>query len=87
MRLAAEGSPLKARSQTIQEYSEENPSVSGFASLYTVLRYKERFRSGERERMWRGLTEAYRSALERSRRSGPLGRLKRFLSLRGLYYL
>jgi len=87
MRLAAEGSPLKARSQTIQEYSEENPSVSGFASLYTVLRYKERFRAGERERMWRGLTDAYRSALESSRRSGPLGRLKRFLSLRGLYYL
>jgi transglutaminase-like putative cysteine protease len=87
MRLAAEGYSVKVPSQTIQEYSESYPELGGFASLYTRLRYRERFEPGEKDRAWRDLRENFQRILGQSRKKGLKHLARRMFSLKGLYYL
>ena len=87
MRLAAEGYSIKAQSQTIQEYSGSYPELGGFASIYTQLRYRERSEPAELDRAWKELRDTSRKILAESRKTGFKYSLRRFLSLKGLYYL
>ncbi len=89
IRLASDGYPLKPRYQTILEYAGENRELKLFkeaAQLFTVLQFKERYLPGEKEEEWRRLKSACRTALAQLRRPGFLRLLRRFSSLRSLYY-
>jgi transglutaminase-like putative cysteine protease len=87
MRLAVEGYAVKETSQTILEYSTRYPELSSFASLYTNLRYRERFKKGEWEEKWQKLLGNWREIGQSSRGQGALSLLRRIFSLKGLRYL
>jgi len=87
MRLAAEGYSIKAPSQTIQEYTGGYPELGRFASIYTRLRYREKFEPAELDRAWKELRETSQKILAQSRQTGFKNFLRRILSLKGLYYL
>ncbi len=84
MRLAAEGYEVKVPSETPLEYSGRYALLAEFASLYTRLYY--RTRSDEDAELWAQVRAAWRTALDRARRKGAGGFLRRSFSLRGLYY-
>jgi len=86
-KLSARGLELKSPSQTPMEYAQRYPGLTRFASLYTMLRYRESLSPEERRRAWGELRASYREALASLRRPGLWGALRRVFSLRGLYYL
>ncbi len=84
MRLAAEGYEVKVPAETPLEYSGRYALLAEFASLYTRLYY--RTRSDEDAELWTRVRAAWKTALDRARRKGAGGLLRRSFSLRGLYY-
>jgi transglutaminase-like putative cysteine protease len=86
MRLAESGQPLKSPAETALEYAGGDADLRRFSSLYTMLRYRDRFRSGERDDAVRRMRETYREVSRLARRPGLAATLKRVFSLRGLYY-
>jgi hypothetical protein len=84
MRLAAEGYDVKVPSETPLEYSGRYALLAEFASLYTRLYY--RTRSDDDAELWSRMRAAWKEALDRARRKGAGGFLRRSFSLRGLYY-
>ncbi|MDR1179858.1 MAG: transglutaminase domain-containing protein [Spirochaetales bacterium] len=90
MRLAAEGKPIRAPSQTSVEYAglfPQDASFAAFASLYTEIRYRNIQDPAEQGKLLAVLWENYRNILRAQRRPGPHGFFKRIFSLRGLSYL
>lgn len=86
MRLAANGYPLKEPWKTPKEYAQSDRSISDFAELYTMLRFRENYEAGEKEKAWETLREAVSRAVNDTKKPGFYGALKRAVSLRGLYY-
>jgi hypothetical protein len=86
IRLAEEGSHIKAPSQTVGEYSDAYPAMSEFAEKYAQLRYRQSYRPGERERLWGDVRAASRGAIHSSRRKGIWNGIKRIFTLRGIGY-
>jgi hypothetical protein len=86
MKLSFNGYALKSPSQTPLEYARTYPELQRFASLYTELRYRERFAEGERAQLRREMLEDYASIVHTARRRGFVGTLQRGFSLRGLSY-
>lgn len=86
MRLAAGGYPLKEIHETPLEYSKRIPELSSLASLFTMLRFRERYQPGEREQFFSRLDTDRKSFYRRMSRPGPFNLLKRIFSLRGLHY-
>jgi transglutaminase-like putative cysteine protease len=86
IQLAEEGYRIKEPSQTAMEYTRDYKHLSTFSEQYTSLRYRVKYGSGERERSWGKIRESYREAITRSRRKGFWNALKRFFTLRGLFY-
>jgi hypothetical protein len=87
MRLSTAGYAKKLPSQTALEYSKSYPELRGFASIYTMLRYRENYAPGEREKLWENLLSHYRRSASLYRKPGVFSALRRVFSLRGLYYL
>lgn len=85
MKTAADGWQRKARSETALEYAGRYPAFSGFAEVYTELRYRERIGPGEREEKYRRLRELYSGLMDRKAPGLP-GALRRIFSLRGILY-
>lgn len=86
MKLAANGYDLKAPSETPMEYSKRYPELSKFASIYTMLRYREHYKHGERASLFDEIRTAYREVSNICRRGGLQNTLRRAFSLKGLYY-
>jgi len=86
MRLAEEGRRIKRPAETATEYAQDHPELERFSREYTRLRYKESYRRGEEQRLWRRVRRSQRAVLEASRRRGPWNWLKRLLTLRGIGY-
>jgi hypothetical protein len=86
LKLFVNGYPLKKPSQTPLEYARPYPELHRFASIYTVLRYRERYAAGERERLWRDLRTSYDSLAHAVKGRGLGSALRRGFSLRGLGY-
>ncbi|MBT3273005.1 MAG: transglutaminase domain-containing protein, partial [Spirochaetales bacterium] len=86
MKLAVEGYPLKPGFLTSTEYAESHPELSGFAELYTRLRYRERFSEGQKDEEFQRIRSEYNQITQTSRRSGVSGFFKRVFSLRDLRY-
>jgi transglutaminase-like putative cysteine protease len=84
MKLAAEGYDVKVPSQTPLEYSGRYALLAEFAALYTRLSYRSR--SDADDDLWARLRAAWTEAVDKARRKGPGGLLRRSFSLRGLYY-
>ncbi|MDR1317025.1 MAG: transglutaminase domain-containing protein [Spirochaetales bacterium] len=90
MRLAEEGKPIRAPSQTSVEYAglfPKDAAFASFASLYTEIRYRNIQDPAEQGKLLAVLRENYRNILRAQRRPGPRGFFKRIFSLRGLSYL
>lgn len=85
MKKAADGCRLRAPSETPREYAEEYPELASFAELYTRLRYKEAFREGENETLWKQLRAEYSRAASQKKK-GLLRTVRRIFNLKGLYY-
>lgn len=86
IRLAMNGYPLKPPSRTTLEYSREYPELENFASVHTMLRFREHYAVGEKEIAWKELRKTYRQAIRETKKKGLLGMMRRRVSLRGLYY-
>jgi uncharacterized membrane protein YidH (DUF202 family) len=86
MKLGSNGYTLKNPSITALEYASAHPELKRFADLYTTLRYRSIYRPDQKMKLWYELRASYREALDRGKKPGILGALKRFTSLRGLYY-
>lgn len=86
LRLAQNGRPLKPPAQTALEYAGADSGLHRFSSLYTMLRYRDRYRPGEREALLRQIRGSYQDVARSARRPGLAAFLRRLLSLRGLYY-
>ncbi len=86
MRLAESGRPLKAPAETALEYAGPDPDLRRFSSLYTTLRYRDRYPPGERERLIGLIRGSYRDVTRAARRPGLAAALRRLFSLRGLRY-
>jgi len=84
MRLAAEGYQVKVPSETPLEYSGRYSLLAEFAALYTRLYYRSR--SDADDELWAQVRAAWTEILNKARRKGPGGLLRRSFSLRGLYY-
>ncbi len=83
MKTASAGWPLKEPSKTPKEYAEEHPALTGFAVVYTQLRYRDRAAGEEKERLYHRLKEEYRTILEQGKDRSFIVRV---FSLKGLYY-
>jgi transglutaminase-like putative cysteine protease len=86
IKLAERGFEVKRPFLTPMEYAEDHPELSGFAEVYTMLRFRENLDAGERAEAWQALRERYNEILEASRHPGLFAALRRTFSLRGLYY-
>jgi transglutaminase-like putative cysteine protease len=86
-KLSTRGLEVKQPFQTPMEYAQAYPGLTRFASLYTMLRYRESLSPEERRRAWKELRAAYREALESFPVQTLWGALRRVFSLKGLYYL
>jgi transglutaminase-like putative cysteine protease len=86
LRLIANDYDLKAPSQTPREYAKRYPELSRFADLYTELRYRENFSTGQYEKLWREIKSEYRKLMRNCRKAGLVAGLRRAFGLRGLYY-
>jgi hypothetical protein len=86
MRMASNRMELKPRADTVLEYAVRYPQIAGFASLYTMLRYRDGYEPAERAAAWRRLRESYRVAGAQLRAPGLRGFFARVFSLRSLYY-
>ena len=86
MRMARNGFPLKPRADTALEYAQHHPHIGRFATLYTMLRYRQGYSAGERDTAWQQLRDSYREASKGTRAPGLRGFLSRVFSLRPLYY-
>ena len=74
MKLAREGYALKSPYLTPVEYARGVPAISGFAAVYTKLRFKERYQPGEQEATWQEFRpELSRSDRPRSSRASVAG--------------
>lgn len=82
MRYASYGYELKPHWQTPREYAEKYKELTGFAELYTDLRYD---RSQDNHQKVE-LNNMYHSIIKKSRKTGFLNRIKSLFRLRGLYY-
>jgi transglutaminase-like putative cysteine protease len=87
LKLSSNGYALKAPSRTPIEYAEKYPELSRFASLYTVLRYRESFKPGEKNLLWDELLKSYKEVITNCKKTGIFYAFRRFFNLRGLYYL
>lgn len=81
MRLAADGYAIKSPAETAREYAERYPELQRFAERYTALRYRP---DPPDAAVAEELRASARAALRRMRRRGPIARLQRLFSLRGL---
>lgn len=86
MKLAVRGYPLKERFRTPAEYAKLYPELVDFASVYTMLRYRQVYSEGEHEIAWKDIRDRYTDALHVTSKKGLLPVLKKIFSLRGLYY-
>ena len=86
MKMAINGYELKAHSQTAVEYATRYPEIQPFAELYTTLRYREVYGHGEQERFWDEIRGRYRNQARLVRKVGLIHSIRRFISLRGLFY-
>ena len=84
MKLRANGYDPRIPSQTPMEYARPYPELQRFASIYTVLRYRENYEPGEKAQLWRDVRVHYDHILHVSKRQGFLNALRRGFSLRGL---
>jgi transglutaminase-like putative cysteine protease len=86
-KLSARGLEVKRPFETPLEYAQTYPGLTRFASVYTMLRYRESLSLEDRRRAWQELRSSYREALASFRSPGLWGGLRRVFSLKGLYYL
>ena len=86
LRLVADGFALKSPATTPNEYAQDHPELTRFASLYTELKYRELYGAGERELLWKELKREYRETVRQCRKAGFANSLRRGFSLKGLYY-
>jgi transglutaminase-like putative cysteine protease len=86
IQLAERGWEVKRPFLTPVEYAEDHPELSGFAEIYTMLRFREHLEPSERAEAWCALRAGYREILESSRSPGLPAALRRVFSLKGLYY-
>jgi uncharacterized membrane protein YidH (DUF202 family) len=86
MRLGSNGYPLKNPSTTALEYASAHPELERFADLYTTLRYRSIYELDRKKKLWHEIRASYQEAVSWGKKPGILGALKRFTSLRGLYY-
>ncbi len=86
IKLSVNGYTLKPPCQTALEYSSVYPELRGFASLYTMLRYREKYEPGEWERSWDTLQKSYLEILKSCRKPGLWNLLRRLFGLKCLYY-
>ncbi len=87
MRLAQEGQPLLDRHHTILEYSEQIPEIKEFSELYTMLRFRENYNGvDEKKESLNKIKKIYKEKVKKLSRKGPLGLLRRIVSLRALRY-
>ncbi|MCL2093392.1 MAG: transglutaminase domain-containing protein [Treponema sp.] len=94
-KLAADGRPIKPVSATAPEYARlfdeapppEGSVFSGFAELYTELRWRTFIDKNLEEEKFRALIHEYEEIRAFHRRRGPLAFLRRIFSLKGLAYL
>jgi hypothetical protein len=97
-KLAADGKPIKPISKTAPEYARlfpEDPDesklshgpFSGFAEIYTELRWRTFSDKAKEERRFEALKEEYRKILDTQRKKGIAAFIVRIFSLRGLAYL
>jgi len=86
IKLSANGYALKIPSQTSLEYSKSYPELNRFASIYTTIRYRDRYEPGEKESLCHEIRSRYREILTCCKKPGLLNALRRLFSLKGLYY-
>ncbi len=86
MKLSSNGYTLKDPSTTALEYASAHPELERFADLYTTLRYRSIYEPDQKKKLLHEIRSSYRKALDRGKKPGILGALKRITSLRGLYY-
>ncbi|MDH5654336.1 MAG: transglutaminase domain-containing protein [Spirochaetia bacterium] len=87
MRLAANGYPLKQKWKTPKEYAASaDQSINDFAELYTMLRFREMYGEGEREKAWSDIRNSAKTMLKTTRKKGFFRMVLRWFSLRGIYY-
>ncbi len=84
--LASDGYPIKPYFQTTLEYSEKIPPMEKFAKLYTMLRFRMNYSSGEKEKTEQEYRACFVETRKKLRKTGPYPFLRRIMSLRGLYY-
>jgi hypothetical protein len=86
MKLGSNGYTLKNPSTSALEYAIAHPELEHFANLYTTLRYRSIYEPDQKIKLWHEIHASYREAVDRGKKPGILGALKRFTSLRSLYY-
>ena len=89
LKLANSGYPLKKHYQTTLEYSEKIVLLEAFAKIYTMLRFREHYEAGEREKKLKELQKSFQTCsknIDRQKKKGFLAFLKRVFTLRSLYY-
>ncbi|TVR53975.1 MAG: hypothetical protein EA426_17365 [Spirochaetaceae bacterium] len=84
LRYAANGAPLKAPSTTPREFAEQHPETATFASIYSEIRYREKFKPDELETLHTRLRTEYGSLRRAIRANGIKAAFKRVVTLRGL---
>lgn len=86
MKMARDGYDLKARHETALEYAQKHRELENFARQHTMLRFRSNYGEGERETAEQELREQFAGARKRLKRPGLFATLRRWVSLRGLYY-
>lgn len=85
IRMAHEGYDIRPPFATHVEYAERYPQIRKFADQFTALRFREALPPEERTQDFAALRSEYSSVRSAIKKSGPVGFLRRAISLRGLW--